>query len=105
VTILPVGPHDVVLVPMKLIVSRCTSTEANLAQNADSYSAGTHAGYDPNAYEGICMSLEPAAKSNIKIIVNGGALNPEGLARKIAHEVCKVHPCRSSRRILTPPPR
>ncbi|KAH0841223.1 hypothetical protein FOPE_06170 [Fonsecaea pedrosoi] len=57
--------------------------EANLAQNAENYQAGAHHGYDPNALEGLKLSLEVAAERRIKLIVNGGALNPEGLAKVV----------------------
>jgi len=54
-----------------------------LAQNAERFSEGLHPGYEPNALEGLRLSLEPAAKHKIKLIVNGGALNPEGMAKVV----------------------
>lgn len=61
-----------------------STIEANLAQNAESFYAGSHTGYEPNALEGLKLSLPLVAEKNIKIIVNGGSLNPEGLARVVA---------------------
>jgi len=63
-------------------------SEANLAQNAEAFQAGNHDGYEPNALDGLRQSLEVAAERNIKLIVNGGALNSEGLAKVIASLVC-----------------
>jgi hypothetical protein len=65
-----------------------TSTEANLAQNVDSFHNSDHLGYEKNAFEGMRLVLDVAAEKKIKLIVNGGALNPEGMARDIHKIVC-----------------
>ncbi|KPM46511.1 hypothetical protein AK830_g170 [Neonectria ditissima] len=61
--------------------------QANLAQNSTSFREGSHPGYEPNALQGLQLSLKLAAEKGIKLIVNGGALNPEGLARAVADSV------------------
>jgi hypothetical protein len=57
--------------------------EVNLAGNARAYHAGTHPGYEETAWEGLQQSIDVIAKKGIKVAINGGALNPEGLARKV----------------------
>ncbi|QSS59303.1 hypothetical protein I7I51_08736 [Histoplasma capsulatum] len=54
--------------------------EMNLAEHAESMAAGQHPGYDPYAWDGIQQSIDAIAVKRIKIIINGGALNPQGLA-------------------------
>jgi hypothetical protein len=56
--------------------------EMNLAENAEAMAAGKHDGWEPTCWDGIQQSLEVISEKSIKIIVNGGALNPDGLARK-----------------------
>ncbi|KAH4043935.1 hypothetical protein HBH98_117170 [Parastagonospora nodorum] len=56
--------------------------EVNLASNASLYRAGKHPGYMPTALDGITQTLELANEKRIKIVLNGGALNPKGLAEK-----------------------
>jgi hypothetical protein len=62
--------------------------EANLAQNVGDFKSGDHIGYVKNAFEGLKLALDVAAEKKIKIIINGGALNPEGMARDIHKIVC-----------------
>lgn len=57
--------------------------EANLGANAEKFQRNEHAGFEPNALEGLKLSLDAVSERKIKIIVNGGALNPEGLARMV----------------------
>jgi hypothetical protein len=52
----------------------------NIAENAEAYRAGKHPGYEPFALEGIRESLDLVAQKNVKVILNGGSLNPRGLA-------------------------
>lgn len=54
-----------------------------MAENAEAYRCGKHLGYITSALEGLSQSLELLAKKKTKVIINGGALNPEGLARKV----------------------
>lgn len=57
-------------------------TELNLAENAEAYAKGQHPGYEPNAWDGLQQSMETINAKRIKVIINGGALNPLGLAKK-----------------------
>ena len=59
------------------------NTEANLANNAAAYRAGQHPGYVSTALDGITQTIELANEKRIKIILNGGSLNPKGLAQKM----------------------
>jgi hypothetical protein len=54
----------------------------NIAENAEAYRSGKHPGYEPFALEGIKGSLDCVAQKNVKIIINGGSLNPKGLAEE-----------------------
>ncbi|OJD19256.1 hypothetical protein AJ78_00786 [Emergomyces pasteurianus Ep9510] len=54
--------------------------EMNLAEHAEAMAAGQHPGYDPYAWDGIQQSIDAIAAKRIKVIINGGALNPRGLA-------------------------
>ncbi|KAM3553463.1 hypothetical protein MY1884_006661 [Beauveria asiatica] len=58
--------------------------EVNIANNAESYRKGQHPGYEETAWEGLQQSIDVIAERQIKIAINGGALNPEGLAKKTA---------------------
>ncbi|KAK7701769.1 hypothetical protein SLS57_011609 [Botryosphaeria dothidea] len=58
--------------------------EVNIAKNAESYAHGRHPGYEPTAWEGLRMTLPTLARKRIKVALNGGALNPRGLAAKVA---------------------
>lgn len=54
----------------------------NLAQHAEAMAKGAHSGYAPTALDGLKQSLEVVAEKGIKIVINGGALNPKGLAEE-----------------------
>ncbi|KAL9053100.1 MAG: hypothetical protein Q9162_004964 [Coniocarpon cinnabarinum] len=56
--------------------------EMNLAENAEAFAAGNHLGWEPTAWDGLQQSLEAIAERNIKVIINGGAVNPRGLAEE-----------------------
>jgi hypothetical protein len=60
--------------------------EINLANNAEAYHRGEHTGWIPTCWDGIEMSLELLNEKRIKLVVNGGCLNPKGLAEK-THEL------------------
>ncbi|OAG37834.1 hypothetical protein AYO21_07940 [Fonsecaea monophora] len=57
--------------------------EVSLAENAEAMRAGQHDGWFSTCWDGIEQSLDIVAEKNIKIIVNGGGLNPRGLAEKV----------------------
>lgn len=56
----------------------------NLAENALAYKAATHPGYVDTAWAGLQESLETIAERGIKVVINGGSLNPSGLAAKVS---------------------
>ncbi|MCJ1477258.1 hypothetical protein MMC13_005929 [Lambiella insularis] len=56
--------------------------EMNLAQNAEAMRTGSHPGFEPTALEGLTMSLDVINDKRIKVLINGGALNPMALAEK-----------------------
>ncbi|KAI1331490.1 DUF1446-domain-containing protein [Xylariaceae sp. FL0255] len=56
--------------------------EANLAASAEGYAAGKHPGYVMSAYKGLVLSLKSINEKRIKVIINGGGLNPKGLAEE-----------------------
>lgn len=57
--------------------------EVNIAENAQAHAAGQHPGWEQTAWDGISASIDLLASKRIKVIVNGGAHNPRGLAEKI----------------------
>lgn len=56
----------------------------NIANNAEAYVAGKHPGYEETAWEGLRQTIEVLDQKRIKVAINGGALNPKGLAKKLA---------------------
>ncbi|EME46191.1 hypothetical protein DOTSEDRAFT_42739 [Dothistroma septosporum NZE10] len=56
--------------------------EINLGNDAEAMSRGEHPGWIPTAWDGIEQSIDLIAEKNIKVVINGGALNPKGLALK-----------------------
>lgn len=51
--------------------------------------ASNGAGWIRSALEGIQLSLDLINEKRIKVVLNGGAMNPKGLAEKI-HEMVKL---------------
>lgn len=60
--------------------------EVNIAENAQAHAAGNHPGWEQTAWDGIEQSIDVLNEKRIKVIVNGGAHNPKGLAEKV-HEL------------------
>ncbi|KIW09938.1 hypothetical protein PV08_11714 [Exophiala spinifera] len=56
--------------------------EMNLAENAEKMNQGKHDGWEPTAWDGLQQTLDVLDRKRIKVIINGGSLNPSGLARK-----------------------
>ena len=54
----------------------------NMAENAEAFSKGKHDGFEPTAWQGLQESIEVIASRGIKVVINGGSLNPKGLAEK-----------------------
>jgi len=57
--------------------------EVNIAQNAQAHAAGKHPGWEQTAWDGIEQTIDLLNKKRIKVVVNGGAHNPQGLAEKV----------------------
>jgi len=66
------------------------STEVNIAENAEAHAKGQHPGWEETAWDGIQQSIEILDKKRIRVIVNGGAHNPKGLAEKVQQLVGHV---------------
>jgi len=50
--------------------------------------AGKHPGWEQTAWDGIEQTVDLLEQKKIKVIVNGGAQNPKGLAEKVHALVC-----------------
>ncbi|UPL03171.1 hypothetical protein LCI18_014105 [Fusarium solani-melongenae] len=61
--------------------------EVNMAANAEAYAAGKHPGYEVSAWEGFVQTIDVINQKRIKVAINGGALNPQGLAAKINAQI------------------
>ncbi|KAL4862565.1 hypothetical protein BDV12DRAFT_207160 [Aspergillus spectabilis] len=57
--------------------------EVNMAQNAQAYRSKIHPGFEETAWEGLKQSIDVIVKKRIRVVINGGALNPQGLAQKV----------------------
>jgi len=60
-----------------------------MANNAQAYARGEHPGYEETAWIGLQQTIDVINKKRIKVAINGGALNPSGLAEKTAELVGK----------------
>ncbi len=61
-----------------------------MAKEADSLRQGSGAGgWVATALDGIQMTLPLINEKRIKVIVNGGGLNPEGLATRV-HDLVRI---------------
>lgn len=68
------------LLVVKLIRIR---SEVNLANNAQAWRTGHHPGYEPSAWEGIQQTIDIISQKGIRVVINGGALDPKALALKV----------------------
>ncbi|PYH86691.1 DUF1446-domain-containing protein [Aspergillus uvarum CBS 121591] len=57
--------------------------EVNLANNAKAWREGDHPGYEETAWEGIQQTIDVIAEKGIRVVTNGGALDPKALALKV----------------------
>lgn len=64
--------------------------EATMASSAIERAQSNGSGWIQSAYDGIQMSLDLINEKRIKVVVNGGAMNPKGLAEKI-HDMVKSY--------------
>ncbi|KAG8412239.1 hypothetical protein J3459_014742 [Metarhizium acridum] len=58
--------------------------EVNIAQNAEAFALGSHPGFETSELKGLEKTLDAINDKRIKVAINGGALNPKGLAEKVA---------------------
>lgn len=56
--------------------------ENNIAQEAAAMEAGTGEGFKKNCWEALQQSMDVIAEKRIKVIVNGGGLGPQNMARR-----------------------
>ncbi|KAE8331418.1 hypothetical protein BDV39DRAFT_218729 [Aspergillus sergii] len=56
--------------------------EVNLAEHAEAMANAAHPGWAATAWDGLQQSLELLDEKRIKVVINGGSLNPKGLAEK-----------------------
>lgn len=56
--------------------------ENNIAQDAAAMEAGTSEGFKKNCWEALQLSMDVIAEKGIKVIVNGGGLAPQNLAKR-----------------------
>jgi hypothetical protein len=61
----------------------CMCSEVNLATNAEAHRSGHHPGYEVTAWDGLRDTIDLIAEKGIRVVINGGALNPRGLAEKV----------------------
>ncbi|KAJ5681411.1 DUF1446 domain-containing protein [Penicillium maclennaniae] len=57
--------------------------EVNLANNAEAWRNGKHPGYEPTAWDGLRQTIDVIAQKGIRVVINGGALDPKALAFKV----------------------
>lgn len=57
--------------------------EVNIAENAKAHAEGKHPGWEQTAWDGIEQTIDLLNKKRIKVVINGGAHNPKGLAEKV----------------------
>jgi hypothetical protein len=64
--------------------------EVNIAENAQAHAAGQHPGWEQTAWDGIEQTIDLLNEKKIKVVINGGAHNPKGLAEKVQELVSDV---------------
>jgi hypothetical protein len=55
----------------------------NLGAIGQALATGSHEGYEHWAWNGIKDAIDVISEKRIKVVVNGGGLNPHGLATKV----------------------
>ncbi|KAK3698985.1 hypothetical protein LTR37_016676 [Vermiconidia calcicola] len=63
--------------------------ENNIAQEATAMDAGTGEGFKKNAWDGLQLSMDVIAEKGIKVVINGGGLGPQNLAKRCQELVDK----------------
>lgn len=56
--------------------------ENNIAQEATAMEAGTGEGFKKNCWEALQLSMDVIAEKRIKVVVNGGGLSPQNMAKR-----------------------
>lgn len=56
--------------------------ENNIAQEAAAMDKGTGEGFKKNAWEGLQLSMDVIAEKGIKVVIDGGGLGPQNLAKR-----------------------
>ena len=56
--------------------------ENNIAQEATAMEAGTGEGFKKNAWEALQLSMDVIAEKRIKVVINGGGLGPQNMAKR-----------------------
>nr|UXE44011.1 duf1446 domain containing protein [Trichoderma aurantioeffusum] len=82
------GPVDVITGDY-LAVCRHNAIEATMANSTIQSAESNDLGWIQSAFDGIQMSLDLINEKRIRVVVNGGAMNPKGLAEKI-HEMISL---------------
>lgn len=67
--------------------------EVNMAANSEAYASGKHPGWEQTAWDGLQQTIDVISEKKIKLAINGGALNPRGLAEKTAELVRLSNVC------------
>lgn len=63
--------------------------ENNIAQEAAAMDAGTGEGFKKNAWEGLQLTMDVIAEKHIKVVINGGGIGAENLARRCQDLITK----------------
>lgn len=72
------------------VFAKLECAEVNLANNAQVWREGKHPGYEATAWEGLQQTIEVIAQKRIRVVINGGALDPKALALKTQALVCRT---------------
>lgn len=63
--------------------------ENNIAQEAAAMDKGTGQGFKKNCWEALQLSMDVIAEKGIKVVVDGGGLGPQNMARKCQELITK----------------
>lgn len=72
------------------VFAKLECAEVNLANNAQVWREGKHPGYEATAWEGLQQTIEVIAQKRIRVVINGGALDPKALALKTQALECRT---------------
>jgi hypothetical protein len=64
-----------------------------MATEAEGMAAGDRPGWIASAFEGLKLSLDIINEKRIKVVINGGGMNPKGLADEVLKLVRYVALC------------